>query len=213
MYWSGQASARPHALLHHKQKKGALPCGSAPSSKPPSGLPVTPGRAATCIARPEDICCCGTLRSLLPEPACHYCCVEDTLAVTPIGQYQELPDIALFGLRKFLSPVATTLKPPGTPGHQGFATDQISDLDILNDCLCHPELGVKVVSRADSTGGATFQIELGAANRSSPCPKSPSLPLQVSARHLRTCPSRRDADAMCAFLIACGAWIPPTPPN
>ena len=37
---------RIEPVLHHKQKKGAPPCGSTPKSKPPSGLPGNRGTSA-----------------------------------------------------------------------------------------------------------------------------------------------------------------------
>ena len=117
---------------------------------------------------------------------------------------------------------------PERPAHTAFAPDQIVHIDMLNECLHQNLLADKVRSQSRFNCGATFQIELGAANRSFALFRlpTPSLPLVPARRHAVPVPCRYDnflsvrdgraetarRRAACIFDSMPG-WILHIPPN
>lgn len=191
-------------LLHHKQKKDAPSCESASKSKPPSGLPGNPvkmsrngkgrtsakqviqTRAASCHQKTSPLADRLVLRTAAG--------MGETLRFCCAALYRELPENATKYIRNFLMPH------PGGHRHHPLEARICGrsnwHMDMRNDPLQESEFPVTVHSQSRFKCGATFQIELGAANRSSSGFPSP-------------CPCRRAP----RIFDSMRAWIPLTPPN
>ena len=189
------------------KKKTHLLAKARPKVSPPQGFPVIlwrcPATANTgTSAKQFSQTCLASCRQKIPpladRPVLRTASgMGETLRFCCAPLYRELPESATKCIRNFLSvgmhhPGGDRDRPLGARicGRSNW------NMDMRNDPLQESEFPVTVHSQSRFKCGATFQIELGAANRSSSGFPSP-------------CPCRRAP----RIFDSMRAWIPLTPPN